>query len=530
MGLLATLDQQIQIRNGSYNDRDGWFADWLRGGEDTDSGVRVSEATAMRIATVWKCVNWRAKMFGMLPKKLHERVELMGREAMREAVNHPLYPLIHTAPNATMTSFAWFALISADVHLWGNSYAYIERGRYSGRIVGLWRILPDSVRIEQDKATQQLWYVVCYADGAEEIFYPDEILHVRGLGFDGIHGYSIRLQAQTLGWTKATHQYSAKFYKNAFRPSGLLISPQPIKPPEVKKELIANLKAQGKEGGLALIEGAMEYKPMSIPQNDQQFIETMQFQDEDICGIMEVKPHEVGIMRQSTNNNIEQETISSVTRCLAPFAVNVEQWFDLQLLSDLPSSGRGGGTERDRFFHQCELKVLLRGDTAAQTAHLIAMRDRGIYDGNDCAAYLGNAPFEGGDVRIVNAAYVPLDMLPDLAKAKATAPPPAASDQPGTPKVEPSNEIPSQLFAGLFRDAIGRILHRPANDRARVLPTVMRPCLLVMSELGGKVDVAFVEDYLGVMAQRSQLWKVENIETILTEELDRAVKAFTEGS
>lgn len=528
MGLLAKLDRQIH--NATYQDREGWFADWVRGGAETDSGVTISERTAMQIATVWKCVSWRAKMFGMLPKKIFERVEMRGRLAQRPAPRHDLYSLIHAAPNPAITAAAWSALISADVHLWGNSYAWIERPyRNSPRIRALWRIVPDAVRLDQDYDKQETWYMVRGSNGVEEKFWPDEILHIRGLGYDGLRGYSpIQLHKQTLGWVKATHQFSSKFYKNAFRPSGLLIAPQAIKEP-AKSQLLAALRESGKEGGLALIEGALEHKSLSIPQDDMQFLDTMQFQDEDICGIMEVKPHKVGIMRNMTNNNVEQQNIEAVTDTLQPFTVSVEQWFDLQLLSDRPSSGLGGGTERDRYFMQCELKALLRGDTAAQTAHLIAMRDRGVYDGNDCAEYLGNPPFEGGDVRVINAAYIPLDMIRDLAEKKATAPAPGAPNPSGGPPAEtPETQtaLAKGLFAGIFRDAIGRVINRQAKDRPRVAAAILEAGVTALAQFCEKDSSEFIVDYIGGMVQRSQVWKEASVESIVTEELDRAISAF----
>lgn len=533
MGILASLD--LSIRNASYNDKEGWFADWIRGDVDSDSGTNVNESSAMKIATVFKCVNWRAKMFGMLPKKIFERVEILGRSSQREARQHPLYPLIHTAPNPTITSTSWFGLVSADVHLWGNSYAYIERASKSNRIVGLWRIMPDAVRIEREAG--KLWYFIHYGDGREERFYPDEILHIRGLGFDGIRGYSpIQMQKQTLGWTKATHKFSANFYRNAFRPSGLLISPQSMKA-ETKKGLIDNLRAQGKEGGLALIEGALEYKPMGIPQDDAQFIETMNYQDDDICGIMEVKPHKVGIMRNMTNNNVEQQNIEAVTDCIQPFAVSVEQWIDLQLLSDFPSSGRGGGTERDRFFMQCELKGLLRGDTAAQTALLIAMRDRGIYDGNDCADYLGNPPFEGGDVRVINAAYVPLDMLEELATAKATAPAPGAPNPDGGPAPKASVETSLKqidpltvvnAYAPLYRHAVVRVASRAKpSDREKAALEAFRPLAGSTSIiLGAFVADEFLDGITAAVGVRARDWSGIDIDETATAEHQRVVAAI----
>lgn len=526
MGLLAALDRQI--KNATYNDREGWFADWLRG-DETDSGATVNEQTAMKLSTVWKCVNWRARMFGMLPKKLFERVDILGRSAQKEAPQHPLFNLVHISPNPTITSCAWFGLISADLHLWGNSYAYIERGQRSGRIMCLWRIQPDKVRLDQDSQKQN-WYMIQDATGVEQKFYPEEILHIRGLGFDGWRGYSpIQLQKQALGWVKATRQFSAKFYKNAFRPSGLLVAPAAIKEP-AKSELLRALKESGKEGGLALIEGALEYKPLGIPQDDAQFIQTMEYQDTDICGIMEVKPHEISLMKHMTNNNVESETISSVTRCLQPFAVNVEQWFDLQLLSDLPSSGRGGGTERDRFFMQCELKVLLRGDTAAQTAHIEKMLDKGVYSDNDARDYLGLAPYDGGDRYWINSAYVPIDRIDEIVdKQVAPDPAPAAPAPDQTQQPNPNAAPAKKALGPILRDAIGRVINRPVKDRERVAAAILRPSLTALADLSEKSDPEFITGYLGAMVQRSTVWKESSVENIVTEELDRAVTAFMEG-
>lgn len=530
MSILATLNRQIQAN--MYRDREDPLARWLRGDdsdEGTDSGVSVNERTAMNNPIVWKCVIWRAKMFGMLPHKVGERIEIMGRSAQREAKATPQFMLpylIHSSPNPTITSKGFFGYISADVHLWGNFYAWIERGSATGRILHLWRICPDRVRIEQDDTS--IWYIVSDGSGHQEKFFPSEILHIRGLGYDGIRGYSaIQMLKQTIGWTKATRQFSARFYKNAFRPSGLIFASTVTKEP-AKTEMIANLKASGKEGGLALLEGGtFDYKPLTIPQDDAQFLQTMEFQDEDLAGAFEVKPHEIGIMRHMTNNNVEQETISSVTRCLQPFAVDVEQWCDLQLLSDAPSSGRGGGTERDRYFHQTELKALMRGDTAAQTAHIIAMRDRGIYDGNDCADYLGNQPFAGGDVRVINAAYVPLDMLKEIASKRGTAPAPGAPNSDGGPAPDPAtaNSL-AQMFAHVFRDAVGRAIGRK-KDREKAIVTIFAPVLGSINDtIGAGADDAFILDYLNALGQRSTTWEESQANAISETELNRAVQAL----
>jgi HK97 family phage portal protein len=173
-------------------------------------------------------------------------------------------------------------LISADLHLDGNSYAWIDRGSNTGRIRNLWRFLPNMMRLATERGV--IDYYARRSDGTEQRFEASEILHIRGLGYDGVRGYNpIHLMREELGWTLGTRKFSSKYYRNAFRPSGLLISPSVLKEP-AKSGLINALRESGKEGGLALIEGALDFKPMGIPQNDAQFLETMQFQDDRVAG------------------------------------------------------------------------------------------------------------------------------------------------------------------------------------------------------------------------------------------------------
>jgi HK97 family phage portal protein len=515
MGILSTIDRQIRaetiMQDGS------WRSHPLFDGYESESGIRVNERTGIRNPTVWACVRWRGHQFAMLPKKVNENVEMQGRMTLRPAPKHPLYRIISSTPNPTIDTFGYFALLSADLDLWGNHYSVIERGSSTGRLRALWRIRPDMVRIEQDD-DGSLTYCVQDDKGGEQRFSSARILHIRGLGFDGIRGYSpIRMMMNTIGWSEAAQRYGNSFFKNASRPSGIISTDMPVKK-EVKPEIIEALRAsREKVGSLILIEGATKYHPLSMPNDEAQFLETLQYQEEKICGIMETPQHKVQILRRSTNNNIEHQAIEAVTDCLQPLCVRVEKAFEHQLLSDEPSSGLGGGTERDRYSMQCELKGLLRGDTAAQTAHLQAMFDRGIYSGNDCADYLGNAPFEGGDQRFINRAYGPLDMAAEWSKVSQNNPSPAEPD-PGKGETEKK----AQAFFPLFRDCVGRTINR--RDREKAADAIFRPILCSMAQaLDATVGDSFLDRYLAAIGKRAAGWDEGKADEITSTEFERAV-------
>jgi HK97 family phage portal protein len=515
MGLLIR-SAPVPVQNFSQNDPRAWL-EWA--GVESDSGAVINRNTAMQMAVIWQCVSWRAKMYGHLPHKLYENVTMFGKDAQQEARNNPLWSIIHDAPNPTLTSTAWHGLISVDHHLDGNHYGWIERGSNTGRIQNIWRFMPDMMRIDTTAGRKDFY--ARRADGTEQKFLADEILHIPGLGYDGVRGYNpIHLMRNELGWAAATRQFSSKYYKNAFRPSGILTTPQALKEP-AKTQLLEALRASGKDGGLALIEGAMDYKPMFINQDDAQFLETMQFQDDRLAGIMEVYPHEIGIMREMTNNNVEQMTISSVTRNLLPFSVNVEDWMNLQLLSDAPSSGRGGGTERKRFFIRSNFNALLRGDSAAQTALLTAMLDRGVFCGNDAAAYLGNPPYEGGDVRFINRAFGPVDMAYEWSKVSQNNPPAATPEEESKPEEKPKKKAEvDRVVVAMFKGGVGRALARK-GDRAKSIAAVFGEFLEALG-----MDAEFSADYLSAMAKRSESWTEPEAGSIAESEVNRALEAL----
>src|SRR3990167_2217217 len=229
MGILAAFAPQIRASTEG-NEHSGPLHDfWYNeAGAESDSGIPISESGALKISTVWKCIEGWFRMYGTLPHKLFERVTLFDRPAQIEAIDHHLYELIHDAPAPGMSAAMWHGLIASDVKGRGNFYAAIVRDEFA-RVLWLPRIRPDYVRPAVEN--KQLWYFIRGDDGREVKFYPDEILHIYGMGFDGIQGYSpTKMQMNLLGWNRGTQRYGGSFIKNASRPSGIVSPDNPIKP------------------------------------------------------------------------------------------------------------------------------------------------------------------------------------------------------------------------------------------------------------------------------------------------------------
>ena len=120
------------------------------------------------------------------------------------------------------------------------------------------------------------------------------------------------------------------------------------------------------------------------------------------------------------------------------------------------------------FIIEHSFQDLTKGDTATQTTALLQLRNAGIYSANDVLKSLRQNPIpadEGGNIRVVQGAYIPLDSLLDYVAPRATP----ASQQPA-PDTDTDPTVGDPVgyrqfqfvtaFRPLFRDAVGRSIHR----------------------------------------------------------------------
>ncbi len=196
----------------------------------TTSGKTVNERTAMQTTAVYSCVRILAETIASLPLQLYEYTE-NGKE---KSTTHPLYNLLHNEPNPEMTSFVFRETLMSHLLLWGNAYAQIIRdGR--GQVIALYPLLPD--KMTADRTSNGEIYYQYQTDKGEVILRKEEVLHIPGLGFDGLVGYSpIAMAKNAIGMAIATEEYGASFFSNGANPGGVLEHPGVVKDPKRVRE------------------------------------------------------------------------------------------------------------------------------------------------------------------------------------------------------------------------------------------------------------------------------------------------------
>ena len=309
MGIFSGL---FRSRDKPQNRTAGSSYAFFMGG--TTSGKAVTERSAMQMTAVYSCVRILSEAVAGLPLHLYKYTD-NGGKAM--ALDHPLYQLLHDEPNPEMSSFVFRETIMTHLLLWGNAYAQIIRNG-KNEIIALYPLMPNKMSVDRDE-NGRLYYT--YYRGSDEAIknkefavtlLPSDVLHIPGLGFDGLVGYSpIAMAKNAIGMAIACEEYGAKFFANGAAPGGVLEHPGTIKDPQrVRESWQSTFGGSGNSNKIAVLEEGMKYTPIGISPEQAQFLETRKFQINEIARIFRVPPHMVGDLEKSSFSNIEQQFLT----------------------------------------------------------------------------------------------------------------------------------------------------------------------------------------------------------------------------
>lgn len=293
---------------------------------NNNSGIQVTKDTAMRSAAVYACIALISESVAQLPFILYRKSK-SGRE---RATDHPLYRLLHDAPNSYQTSLDFRQMLTASMLIHGSAYAFINRA--GGRIIELLPLDSRKMQVEQNKD----WSLSYRYDN--EPVEASKILRLTGLSLNGYTGISpIQYHSQTIGLALAADRYGAMSFKNGAKLSGILEHPTSFRDPEIAKRVAQSWDEKFNNGGAfstPLLEDGLKYTPISMTNKDAAYIETKRFQIEEIARIFRVQPHKIGDLTRSTNNNIEQQSLEFVQDTLMPWLRRWEQSIARDLITD----------------------------------------------------------------------------------------------------------------------------------------------------------------------------------------------------
>ena len=354
----------------------------------------------MQTTAVYACVRILAEAIASLPLHVYEYQDDGGKKLVHD---HPLYYLLHDEPNPEMTSFVFRETLMSHLLIWGNAYAQIIRDG-AGRVLGLYPLLPDKMEVQRDDRGN-IYYVYSRNSDENPMFKEygniklkaEDVLHIPGLGFDGLIGYSpIAMAKNAVGMTLACEEYGASFFANGANP-GVLKDPS-----KVRESWNSVYRGVNNAHKIAVLEEGMKYQQIGIPPEEAQFLETRKFQINEIARLYRIPPHMVGDLDKSSFSNIEQQSLEFVKYTLDPWVIRWEQSLQRSLL--LPG-------EKGKYFIKLNVDGLLRGDYQSRMNGYAVGRQNGWFSANDIREMENMNPIpdeEGGNLYLVNGAMTKL--------------------------------------------------------------------------------------------------------------------------
>jgi HK97 family phage portal protein len=390
-------------------DDDWWYGPVAHHGA---SGLRVTPRTSLQSAAMWACVRVISETVATLPFSVYRRLEPRGKEV---ATDHAAHYLLHDAPNEEITSVEFWEVIVAHALTFGNGFARIEWDSKMSP-AGLYLMQPEWVTVERDRQTAVKFYRYRAPGKEEVILFDDEVLHIPGLGYDGLTGYSpVTLHRRTLELAQSTDEYLLKFLTNNARPGMYISHPGKLSDAAAKNireswaAIHAGLQNAGKPG---VLEEGMRVETVGSIAKDMEFLAMRKFQTEEIARIYRVPLHMIQSLDRSTNNNIEHQSIDFVMHTIRPWCRRIEARANRTLF---------GPREGKWYFSEFNLEGLLRGDSKGRAEFYASLRNIGAITANEIREKENMNPIEGGDALLVQGAMIPIDQAGQQAQGVPNA-------------------------------------------------------------------------------------------------------------
>lgn len=404
------------------------------------AGVLVTEDTAMTLAEWWACVSVISRTVASLPWAVFER----SNDGRREVFGMVSW-LLNSQPNPEMSAFSFREALMAHALNWGNGYAEIQRD-LSGRPTALWLMTPDRVTPKR-RGTGELYYEVHSDDGTIIEMETSQVLHLHGLGFDGVVGYSpVRMAARSIGVGIAQDTFAQAFYANGtimgvVAEVGATMSPQQIK--DLEGYLTERHGGPSNAFKAKVAPNGTKLHPMGMPLTDAQFIESRGLSITMAARWLGVPPHKIADLSRSTNNNIEHQGIEFVSDAIVPWTMRLEQEVDGKLF---------GVRAQGRVYSKLNLNALMRGDAKSRAEFYRTMTQIGAMSINEVRALEDmNGIGPAGDKHLVQLNQTTLEHLVENPGGKA--PMPAAEPQP---KEVEADDTPAESLADQARAQAAR--------------------------------------------------------------------------
>lgn len=341
-------------------------------GQPSWSGETITDQTVLNNSVAWACTRVISESEAFLPLNMM----LSDPSGTKDvAVDHPAHQGLHNAPNDEMTSMAFRESRTAHMVTGGNCYAKIHRRSGTGTAYEFEPLSPVDVIVGRDQSKRLAYEVAGDKTYTVERGKPHDILHIRGLGFDGLVGYSVITMArQSLGTAQSVERYAGRYFATGGRQPGYLKPTVPFRTKEdrdkFREDMEGFLHDPNNYHRWPIFPPGVEFESYGWGPQDSQFLETRQWTVPEICRWFLVSPHIVCDLTHATFSNVEHLGLQFVKMTLTPWLTRWEQ--DLWRCVLTPAEKVAG------YYFKHNVNGLLRGDFQSRMAGYSTLLQNGI--------------------------------------------------------------------------------------------------------------------------------------------------------
>lgn len=365
----------------------------------------VTTESALTLTAVWRAINVLSGTIASLPLHLYESKATGGRQQTK---SHKIAQLLKK-PSQIMNAYMFRETMQAILLMYGNAYAVIRRNA-KGDPIELLLVHPDDVN--PVKSEGKIFYQV-NLDSSYMIIAAKDIIHLAGLGFNGIVGKSpIKYFSESMGVALSAQTYGRKFFENGAHISGVLETPNVLTDEtynRLRETFNSRYSGLEKTGSTAILEAGLKFSKIGVPPEEAQFLQTRQFGIAEVARMYGVQPHMLMDLERSTNNNIEHQGIEFVKYTLNQW---ISRW-EAELNAKLFASGEVGNV-----YVEFNLNGLLRGDAKSRAEYYRSMTNIAAMNANEIRELENMPAYEAGNKFYIQGANVPVDKIDEFYMSK----------------------------------------------------------------------------------------------------------------
>lgn len=398
-----------------------WLTGFLGGsatakGEGSQSGTpsrpgvtpakEVTEETALQVSAVWRCVRILTETISSLPIKVHEISGENTYTELRDEPSNALWYVLTQSPNRYQTPQEWLETMCLNLVLHGNAFAEIKRNN-KGDLTGLIPLPAQNMEVKVLRDGSVAYLLHRPTSGTVSAIAEKNILHIKLFG-NGVVGLSpLGYAKASMGLALAAEEYSSKYFVNGGKASGVLTLDK-ILSKEQRTQIRESFSGltEGSENAhkMYILEAGMKYQSIQAKPDELQMIETRRFQVEDISRFFGVPLFLLNSTENSTTwgSGLEQIMTGFYLLTLRPYLTRFEQSFKKQVMTP---------QQRRKYTINFDFEDLLRADSTSRANLDKTLISSAIHTINEIRAKRNLPPVDGGDVPLVQGAYVPLDRI-----------------------------------------------------------------------------------------------------------------------